>query len=297
MRHLRYFVAVAEELHFGRAARRLHICQPPLSQQIKDVERELGVLLFHRTHKKISLTEAGTAFLEDAREILRRVNVAAERVRGVAAGILGRISMGFVLPAMDTFLPNAIREFRSQNPGIEMELHELGTLAQLDALRTGRIQVGVVRLFQQETAGLVVETIAEEPYILALPAKHPLVSLKAVPLAALDGERLIFFPRRTHPRLYDRILACCSAVGCTPRISQETTTKTTAIALAAAGIGVTLVPESSKKQRRSGVVYRPIEGDLPMVELVLIRRKGFESPSLQKLTDTVLTMRPSQKAP
>ncbi len=297
MRHLRYFVAVAEELHFGRAAQRLHICQPPLSQQIKDLERDLGALLFHRNHKKISLTEAGAAFLDDAREILRRVEVAADRVRSVACGIVGRISMGFVLPAMDSFLPNAIREFRSQNPGIEIELHELGTMAQLDALGKGQIQVGVVRLFQQETGGLVVETIAEEPYILALPAKHPLTSLKAVPLAALDGEQLIFFPRRTHPRLHDRILACCSAVGCAPRISQETTTKATAIALAAAGIGVALVPESARKQRRSGVLYRPIVGDLPMIKLSLVRREGVESQILNRLTGIILTMRNARGTP
>jgi DNA-binding transcriptional LysR family regulator len=121
LRHLRYFVAVAEELHFGRAAMRLHICQPPLSQQIKDLEEELGAPLFHRKNKKISLTEAGAAFLEDAGSILRQAELASEKVRAIARGIVGRISMGFVLPAMDTFLPDAIREFRSRNPGIEID--------------------------------------------------------------------------------------------------------------------------------------------------------------------------------
>ena len=291
IRHLRYFIAVAEELHFGRAAQRVHICQPPLSQQIKDLEQELGALLFHRRHKKISLTEAGAAFLEDAREILTRVDAAAERVRAVAQGMVGRISMGFVLPAMDTFLPDAIREFRSGSPGIEIRLHELGTPAQLDALGTGHIDVGVVRLFQQETAGLVVEKIVEESYVLALPATHPLTSLKAVPLVALDGESLIFFPRPSHPRLYDRIIACCSAVGCVPRIVQETTTKTTAIALAGAEVGVALVPASAEKHRRAGVVYRPIVGDLPPVELSLVWREDNDSSSVRKLTDTILEMR------
>ncbi len=291
LRHLRYFVAVAEELHFGRAAVRLNICQPPLSQQIKDLEAELGAPLFHRNNKKISLTDAGAAFLEDARHILHEAELASERVRGIAQGIVGRISIGFVLPAMDTFVPDAIREFRSENPGIEIRLVELGTLAQLIALDAGEIQVGVMRLFQQDTRGLVVKKIVQEPYILALPSKHPLASLKVVPLGKLDGESLILFPRRTHPALYDKVIACCSAAGCTPTISQETTTKYTAIALVAAGMGLTLVPTSAKRQRRPGVAYRKIAGDLPMVELSLVWKEGMDSPALNKLAETILGMR------
>lgn len=291
LRHLRYFVAVAEELHFGRAATRLHICQPPLSQQIKDLEEELGAALFHRKNKRISLTEAGAAFLEDARSILRHAELASEKARAIARGTVGRISMGFVLPAMDTFLPDAIREFRSRNPGIEIQLLELGTLAQLSALAAGDIQVGVVRLFQQDTRGLVVERIVREPYVLALPSKHPLASLKVVPLSRLDGEPLILFPRRNHPVLHDKVIACCSAAGCTPRISQEATTKYTAIALVAAGIGLALVPASARKQRRPGVAYRTIQGDLPMVELSLVWKEGTDSPALNKLTETILAMR------
>lgn len=295
LRHLRYFVAVAEELHFGRAAMRLHICQPPLSQQIKDLEEELGAPLFHRKNKRISLTEAGAAFLEDARSILHQAELASEKARAIAQGIVGRISMGFVLPAMDTFVPDAIREFRSRNPGIEIQLLELGTLAQLRALETGAIQAGVVRLFHQDTRGLAVERIVQEPYVLALPSKHPLASFKVVPLGRLDGEPLILFPRRNHPVLYDKVIACCSAAGCTPRISQEATTKYTAIALVAAGIGLALVPASARKQRRPGVVYRTIVGDLPMVELSLVWKEGADSPSLNKLTETILGM--SQNVP
>jgi len=156
IRHLRYFIAVAEELHFGRAAQRLNICQPPLSQQIKDLERELGALLFHRKKKRISLTEAGAAFLEDAGEILKRVELASERARSIARGAVGRIKMGLVMPALDTFVPTAIREFLLRNPGVEIQLLELGTQAQLKALAAGDIQVGVVRLFRHDTTGLAV---------------------------------------------------------------------------------------------------------------------------------------------
>lgn len=291
IRHLRYFIAVAEELHFGRAAQRLNICQPPLSQQIKDLEQELGVLLFHRKNKRISLTEAGAAFFEDAGEILKRVDLACERARSVARGTVGRIKMGLVMPALDTFVPIAIREFLFRNPGVAIQLLEMGTLAQLKALAAGDIQVGVVRLFQQDTTGLAVEKIIEEPYVLAVPSKHRLASFKKVPLAELDGESLILFPRRTHPALYDKVIACCSAAGCTPRIEQEATTKVTAMALVAAGIGVALVPASAKKQRRSGVIYRPIVGDLPMVELSLVRKAETESACLHELMETVLGMK------
>jgi DNA-binding transcriptional LysR family regulator len=291
LRHLRYFVAVAEELHFGHAAERLHICQPPLSQQIKDLEQELGVQLFLRRNRKISLTEAGAAFLEDARDVLHRVESAAEKARSIAQGNAGSISMGFVLPAMDTFVPDAIREFRAANPDVEIHLREMGTLAQLEALEAGRINVGVVRLYQQSTKGLVVEIIVEEPYVLALPSGHPLADGETIPLSALHREPVILFPRETHPALHDRIIACFSAAGCTPKISQEATTKVTTVALVAAGIGAALVPASTRKQRREGVVYRAVSGDLPLVQLSLVWREDADSASLHRLTDAVLAMR------
>ncbi|MGO9116746.1 MAG: LysR substrate-binding domain-containing protein [Desulfomonilaceae bacterium] len=291
MRHLRYFVAVAENLHFGRAAEQLHMCQPPLSQQIKSLEEELGLLLFCRKNKRVTLTDAGRAFLEDAREILQRTESASERARDIANGMLGLISLAFVLPAMDTFFPKAIREFRPENPRVEIRLLEMGTLAQLDALAAGSIDLGVMRLFQQDTRGLVVEKIVEEPYVLAIPSQHPLALSRTVPLAALDSEPLIFFPRRNNPPLHDRIMACCHAVGCRPRISQEAILKVTAIALAEAGVGIALVPASAKKQRRTGVVFRKISGELPMVELSLVWRAEMDLPAVQHLVQTVRKVR------
>jgi DNA-binding transcriptional LysR family regulator len=291
MRHLRYFVAVAEHLHFGRAAEQLHMCQPPLSQQIKSLEEELGILLFYRKNKRITLTDAGRAFLEDAREILRRTESASERARDIANGVLGLISLAFVLPAMDTFLPEAIREFRQENPRVEIRLLEMGTLAQLDALAAGSIDLGVMRLFQQETRGLFVEKIVEEAYVLAIPSQHPLALSKMVPLAALDREPLVFFPRRNNPALHDRIMACCHAVGCTPKISQEAILKVTAIALAEAGLGIALVPASAKKQRRAGVVFRKIAGELPVVELSLVWREDMQSRAVQHFIQTVRKVR------
>jgi DNA-binding transcriptional LysR family regulator len=287
MRQLRYFVAVAEELHFGRAAERVHICQPPLSQQIKNLEEELGAALFVRNNKKVSLTDAGAALLEDAKEILKRADAAAERVQGIARGLVGRISLGVILPAMDTFLPDAIREFRLHSPMVEIQLREMGTLAQLDALRAGRIHMGVVRLFQHDTRDLIVETFVREAYVLAVPSGHRLASLDTITLNSLDRESLIFFPRDIHPALYDRIMGCFSAAGSTPIVAQETTTKFASIALVAAGLGVAMVPASAQKQIRSGVVYRPIAGDLPPVELSLVWRREAESRALLNLVSTV----------
>lgn len=287
MRQLRYFVAVAEELHFGRAAERVHICQPPLSQQIKNLEEELGAQLFIRKNKKIALTEAGAAFLEEAGDILKRVDAAAERVRAIARGMAGRISLGLVLPAMDTFLPDAIREFRSEHPRVEIQLREMGTLAQLAALRAGQIHIGVVRLFQHDTQDLIVERIVEEPCVLAVPSAHPFARQDAVELGSLDGESLILFPRHLHAALHDRIIACLSAAGSTPIISLETTTKFASIALVSAGFGVAIVPASAQKQKRLGVEYRPLIGDLPMVELSLVWRRETESPALLNFVQTI----------
>jgi DNA-binding transcriptional LysR family regulator len=295
MRQLKYFVAVAEELHFGRAAERLNMCQPPLSQQIKNLEEELGAQLFQRKNKKISLTEAGVAFLQEAREILDKTRYATEKVRGIARGVLGRISLGLVLPAMDTFVPDAIREFRLQNPMIEIQLLEMGTSAQLTALKAGDIHMGVMRLFQHDTKGLTIEKIVEEPYILAIPSGHRLESLDTIPLSSLDGEPLIFFPRRLHAKLHDRIIECLEAVGCNPIISQEATTKFASVALVAAGFGVALVPESTQKHMRSGVVYRNVSGDLPMVELSLVWQEQKTLPSLHNLIATIRNMSTSGK--
>ncbi|AFM23875.1 transcriptional regulator [Desulfomonile tiedjei DSM 6799] len=295
MRQLKYFVAVAEELHFGRAAERLNICQPPLSQQIKNLEEELGAQLFHRKNKKVSLTDAGAAFLEDARAILDRARCAAERAHGIASGVLGRISLGLVLPAMDTFVPDAIREFRLQNPLIEIQLLEMGSNAQLTALKAGDIHMGVMRLFQHDLKGLLTEKIVEEPYILAIPSGHRFESLHVVPLALLDGEPLIFFPRRLHAKLHDRMIECLEAVGCNPVISQETTTKFASVALVAAGFGVALVPQSTRKHMRSGVVYRNVAGDLPVVELSLVWQEQAALPGLDNLIATIRDMSPSKK--
>lgn len=287
LRQLRYFIAVAEELHFGRAARRVNICQPPLSQQIKSLEDELGERLFDRTRKSVSLTQAGNAFLSDAREILRRVEEAKDRVHRISIGQEGEISLGLVPAAMDTFLPHAIGSFRLERPRISLRLSELGTIEQLGALRDGRIDLGIVRLFEQDTTGLNAVQIVREPYVLAVPRGHSLAKHKRVPLAALHGQPFVSFPREKHPRLYDRIMESFAAVGSTPRIVQEASTKRAAIAFVAARVGVSLVPSSARKQRREGVVYRPLTGHLPAVELSMMWREHDQAAALKGLIKVI----------
>lgn len=287
IRQLRYFIAVAEELHFGRAAARVNICQPPLSQQIKSLEDELGARLFDRTRKSVSLTPAGTAFLSDAREILRSVEEAKNRVQRIASGQEGEIFLGVVPSAMDTFLPEAIGEFCLERPRITLKLSEMGTLELLDALHASRIDMGVMRLFEQDSRGLHREAIVREPYVLAIPRGHPLAKHRRIPLAALDGEPFVSFPRETHPRLYDRIMACLASAGSTPRIAQEASTKRAAIAFVAARVGVALVPSSAGKRSLKGVVFRPLAGDLPVVEFSMVWREQDEAAALKDLMKAI----------
>ena len=278
---MEYFVAVAEELHFGRAALRMNISQPPLSMQIRKLEEELGTRLFRRTSRKVALTEAGRVLLGRAREILGKIAQAASEVRAVGEGSIGRVVVGFVGPAMESGLSEAIRAFRERHPGIRLALHELGTAEQLEALRTGRLQVGFLRLFGHRLEGLQSRVIWREPYVLAMPQDHPLSSSERIPLEALAGEPLIMFPRADHPELYDRLMAGFRDAGFSPEVVQEARTKHTTVALVAAGIGLALVPASVARLSGLRVRWRPVDGDLPAVEISMVWKRGEGEVALE----------------
>ena len=282
LRHLRYFLAVAEELHFHRAADRLHISQPPLSQQIRALERELGVTLLSRNRRRVALTAAGESFRDDARMILAAVERASERARSVAQGSLGTLSVGFVGSAMfSPTLPDILREFRSQNPEVELVLRELPTVAQLNALTGGELDVGVIRGPIPERdidPGLELMTIQREHLVAALPAGHPLAARRRLRAESLRGETFVILARREAPGLFAGLASTMGDAGGVPEDVLEVAEMQTIISLVAGGFGVSLVPESVGQIDRSGVAFRAIAGRTPTIELALAWRTGAGSP-------------------
>jgi DNA-binding transcriptional LysR family regulator len=285
LRHLRYFLAVADELHFHRAAARLHISQPPLSQQIRALERELGVTLLSRNRRRVALTAAGESFRDDARMILGAVDRAAERARSVARGSLGTLSVGFVGSAMfSPTLPDILRDFRTQNPDVELLLRELPTVAQLNALTGGDLDVGVIRGPIPERdidPAIELMTIQREHLVAALPATHPLAERRRLRAESLRGETFVILARREAPGLFAGLASTMGEAGGIPDDVLEVAEMQTIISLVAGGFGVSLVPESVGQIDRSGVAFRAIAGQTPMIELALAWRAGSASPVLE----------------
>ena len=276
LRQLRYFVAVAEELHFRRAAERLHISQPPLSQQIRALEDELGFALLERTRRRVQLTPAGEAFLRDARAILSELEGAVTTARRIDAGQTGRLRVGFVGSALLSIVPGTVERFRSSRPGIAIELRERSTFDQLRAVSAGVIDVGLVRPPIEGEADLRAETVLRERTVAALPAAHPLAALARVPLRRLGAEPLVLFPRAQAPGFHDLLIGALADRGAGPRVIQYAPEMLTIIGLVAAGTGVSLVPASVSRLALDGVAYRPVSG-APRSELVAITRAADDS--------------------
>jgi DNA-binding transcriptional LysR family regulator len=277
LRQLRYFVAVAEELHFRRAAARLHISQPPLSQQIAALERELGVRLLARTRRRVELTLAGEAFLRDARTTLAELDVAAATARAIDAGQAGVLRVTFVGSALLSIVPETVQRFRRERPGVEIELRERSTVEQLRAVSTGAADVALVRPPIETDPTLRAELVIREHTIAALPEDHPLARLRRVPLRRLAAEPLVLFPRSQAPGFHDLITGRLAATGRSPNIIQNAPEMTTIIGLVAAGIGVSPVPQSVSHLALPGVTYRPLSG-APDSELLAVTRAEDPSP-------------------
>jgi DNA-binding transcriptional LysR family regulator len=266
LRHLRYFVAVAEEGHITRAAERLGIQQPPLSQQIQALERELETQLFRRKPRGVELTPAGLALLDEARAILARTDDAVAAVKRTARGEAGRIGIGFTSSAsFHPFLPRAIRAFRETHPLVALALEESGTTELVDALRARALDVAFVRSPVGESDDLFVRPLLEEPMVAALPSGHPLsAGHDPLPLAALAGETFILYRRPVGPGLHDAIIAACDRAGFSPTIGQEAPRMLSTLSLVAAGLGVTVVPASMSRLEAEGVAYRPLDSSAPL---------------------------------
>jgi DNA-binding transcriptional LysR family regulator len=277
LRQLRYFTTLAEELHFGRAAKRLALTQPPLSQAILNLERELGVRLFERTRRRVALTHAGRAFLEEARQTLVRADRAADRARRAGRGEVGRLAVGFLANTAYTLLPLVLRDFARGFPGVSLDLRELTIPQQVDALQRGNIDVGLLRPPVAD-AEIVADTVLEEPFVLALPAGHPLAKLKRVPLKRLADEPFVLFPRTPGFVFHDLILGYCLRGGFTPRVAQEVNQTHAVVGLVSGGLGVALVPASARKFGLPGVVYRPMREATPLARVAVARRRADTSP-------------------
>ncbi|MBX9798491.1 MAG: LysR family transcriptional regulator [Burkholderiaceae bacterium] len=283
LRQLRHFVTVAEEMHFGRAAQRLHMTQPPLSQSIQALEALLGVQLFRRTSRSVALTPAGSALLPEAQRILQQTAALPDLMRRAASGASGRLSLAFVSTADYSVLPHFLREFREAYPQVEIDLREATTDVQLDELTQGRIDVGLLIPPLPDKARLQLDylPVLSEPLILAVPKGLNAVRGKqTVALQAVAELPLIIFPRRIAPAFHDAILACYRDAGLTPHIGQEAIQMQTIIGLVSAGMGIALVPQSVSNLKRPGVDYKALADKTPLVETGMAWRRDNTSPVL-----------------
>ena len=288
LRHLRYFTAVAEELHFGRAAARLHIAQSPLSQQIRRLEAEFGVALFERNRRSVRLTDAGRLLLELAEPLLGQADRLERTMHDAAAGDAGTLTVGFVGSASYRTLPAIVRAFSHTHPLVVVRLEELTTSPQVEALETGRIDVGLVR---PPVGGDALEVIplVEERLVVALPDSHPLAELEIVPVRALADEPFVSFPRRIGAGLYDDIVAVCAAAGFSPEVVQEANEMQTIVSLVSAGIGVALVPESMQNFTLPHLAMRPLRGSSAILRLALAHRADSASPLVRAFVAAAVT--------
>ena len=292
LRHLRYFIAVAEELHFGRAAKRLNIAQPPLSRQIRDLEREIGTPLFDRIPRGVELTPAGRAFLPEARRTLSQAERAQRTAQRAARGEIGRLRVGFVEAATYRgILPDVLGFFRMHLPDIGISLLEMDPIEQGEAFRDGRIDLGILHSLPADAdRWLRAERVYDDALVAAIPGTHELAGRRRVSLGNLGGESFVVFPRYAAPALYDAIIASCRSAGFSPRIVQEAEGWHTLAGLVGAGVGVAFVPQSFTDFERPGVAYLPVRGLAVNVEMSAVWKRGEKSPVRERFVTTLHTV-------
>jgi DNA-binding transcriptional LysR family regulator len=279
VRRLRYFLAVAEELHFGRAAERLAIAQPALSRQIAGLEQAIGALLFDRGRSNIHLTAAGEALLPRARDIIARVADAARVAKRASEGTVGVLQIGFVGSATFSILPGILNAFRTSHREVELVLHAMNTAELRAALIDRSIDIAFARPGIQDPE-MVNELVYREPLIIALSENDPLAAQERIALADLAARPFVLYPRHPRPSFADTILQICREQGFSPEIAQETMEIQTALSLVSVGAGVSLVPEATSEAQLNGVAYRPILGEAPQTELSLSYRRDNRSAVL-----------------
>lgn len=286
LRHLRYFVAVAEELHFGRAALRLRTAQSSLSAQIRDLEAEVGVRLLSRTKRQVHLTDAGRAFLAEAQNILKQAENGVRLARRADRGELGRLGIGFVPSADCISFPEILRVFKKRAPRIEIVLRNLSAIEQLAALRQGEIDIGFLRPPGSDPT-IQSETIIREPFVVAVPKGHPLAKAREVAVKELHNEPLLLCSRQHAALQHDSIITMFRSADVVPRILFETDHIQTILGLVAAGIGISLLPASVENLRAPGLAYRRIKGAGPHLEMAVAFRRSDPSQVLAQFLTVV----------
>lgn len=290
LRQLHYFVAVAEECHFGRAAARLHMAQPPLSQQIRALEADLGVQLLLRTTRRVELTDAGTAYLQRAREILTSVDEAGHEARRVAAGSVGRLAVGCVGSATYSLLPMLARGLSEELPQVDFAFRgEMLVPDQVRDLLAGDIDLALLRPPVADPV-IAVRVLRRDRLVLALPAEHPLAGRTRVGVRMLRDEPFIVHSGRRDSVMYDALLRLCRAAGFEPRIRHEVDETSTLVTLVAGGLGIAIVPAPVSSLQLDGVTYRPLTDRGASTELAVAHLAGRTEPHLRRAVDTVVRL-------
>lgn len=284
LRHLRYFVAVAEELHFGRAAQRLHLAQPPLSQQIRRLEELLGYPLFTRTSRSVTLTVAGHVFLDRARRTLQKMQLDVTEMRRVARGESGSLNIGFIGSAMLTSLPAVLDRYRKTYPSVELQFSESYTSRVMDGLLNSQLDIGFLR-DADETEGVVTRIIYREPFIAILPATHPRAQQKSIAASALRNEPFVYYAQSAGKYAYEKPLALCGGEGFRPRIVQEASHWLTILRLIEVGIGVSIAPACVASIASKHVVCLPLRGAQEQSYLQLAWRADEKRTIVQNFAD------------
>ncbi|WP_459615828.1 LysR family transcriptional regulator [Bordetella sp. 2513F-2] len=277
LRALQCFIAVADTLHFRRAAERVHLTQPALSQRIRALEDALGVALFERDRRRVALTAAGQAFLGPARASVAQAELARRQAQQAARGELGRLRLGFTVIAFYSALPRAVRQFRERYPGVQVDLLEMNSPAVEQALSRGEIDLGVLHPPVAEP-DLVCHPLPDSRLVLALPAGHPLARRKVIPVQALAGQPLLIAPRQVGPSIYDRVIGMFQTHGFSPDIVQEVMPMTVLVGLVATGAGIGFVTEGIAAATRPGVVFRPVRPEPPRLPLAM----AWRAPALTR---------------
>jgi DNA-binding transcriptional LysR family regulator len=284
-RHLRYFIEVARTLHMTRAAEQLHIAQPALSQNIQQLEEELGTLLIHRDGRKLSLTEAGEVFLVEAERSLQQFELAKIAAQRAGRGEVGRIALGFGSTAGVQVVPRMVKNFCVKYPDVHVDLKEMGNDAQIAALRSGEIDVSVA--YGLSSNEFQSRELTPESLVVVLPSDHPSASQASIEIKELSQDSLILPLRSIAATIRDAVLAECSRAGFRPKLQQEIATIQTALGLVAMGLGVSVLPASIRYLSREGVVILPIRNSPIEVPLRLLWKRGYVSPVVQNLLETI----------